>query len=146
MEAEADRHPLVEPTTGWPLVARIWRTVDVDRTVAGLGVEGDPLGPDELLGARGVLVRPDDGPPVAILEPSTEGPLAAALARADEGDAGAYVAAPGGLDGARAVAALGVGREAAGPFGRSALAAAVSGGIDGTFIVIVDSPPATIDR
>jgi hypothetical protein len=146
MEAEPDRRPLVEPTTGWPLVARIWRTVDVERTVAGLGVKAHPLDPDDLLGARGVLVRPDDGPPLAILEPSTEGPLAAALARADEGDAGAYVAAPGGLDRARVLGALGMGRVAAGPFGRSALAGALSSSVEGTFIVIVEPPPATIDR
>ena len=79
----------------WPVVARIWQTVDVDRTVADLALPAEPIADDEVLGARGVLVRPPEEPPLVIVEPSTEGRLAAALARHGEGDAGTYVASRG---------------------------------------------------
>jgi hypothetical protein len=131
----------------WPVVARIWRTVDVERTVATLGLAAEPLANDELLGAQGVLVRPADGPPVAILEPATEGRLAATLARAGEGDGGFYAAPPEGLD---AVRAMGVplGPEATGPFGRSALlrpGPVVPGPGTMPFVILVEGPAATID-
>ena len=138
------RDPVVDPVTGWPVVARIWRTVDVERTVAELGLEPEPLGEDQVIGGRGVLVRPAEGPPTAILEPSTEGRLAAALARHGEGDAGFYAAPPDGLDEARRSGAR-LSAEAAGPFGRSALFMPGPPLDGGPLIIIVESPPATID-
>jgi hypothetical protein len=143
MEAEPDRS-VIDPATGWPVVARIWRTVDVERTVAEIGLVADPLEPDELLGASGVLVRPGDGPPVAILEPSTEGRLAALLARSGEGDAGVYVAPPDGLEAVRQTGAP-LSAEASGPFGRSALLGPRPLLDGGQLIVLVERPPATID-
>jgi hypothetical protein len=133
--------------SSWPVVARIWRTVDVERTVAELGLEAAPLANDELLGAQGVLVRPPEGPPVAILEPSTEGRLAATLARLGEGDGGSYVAAREGLDAVRA-SGVPLGPEAIGPFGRSALlrpGPVVPGPGTMPFTILVESPAATID-
>jgi hypothetical protein len=137
--------PLADGFPAWPIVARIWRTVDVGRTIADLGLAAEELGPDDVLGARGVLVRPDDGPPVAILEPSTEGRLAAALARDAEGDAGVYVAPAGGIDEARR-SGLTLGSVAAGPFGRSALVVPPTAGPSTRFVVIVDLPAGTMPR
>ena len=128
----------------WPVVARIWRTVDVDRTVADLGLPSEPLDQDDVLGAKGVLVRPPDEIPVAVLEPSTEGRLAEALARAGEGDAGFYLAPPGGLDDAHGAGLRQV-QEASGPFGRSTLVAPPGPRDPSMFILIVEAPPATID-
>jgi len=132
----------------WPVVARIWRTVDLERTVAELGLEAEPLADDALLGARGVLVRPPDGLPVAILEPATEGRLAAALARLGEGDAGSYFEAREGLDAVRA-AGLPLGPEAIGPFGRSALlrpGPVVPDPGPMPFVILVEGSAATIDE
>jgi len=129
---------------GWPILARIWQTVDVERTVADLGLAAAPLDEDRVIGGQGVLVRPEDGTLVAILEPSTEGPLAESLARHGEGDAGAYAAPPGGFAEARSVG-LTLFREAAGPFGRSALVRMQAGSQTAPFTVIVDSPAATIE-
>ena len=132
----------------WPVVARIWQTVDVDRTVADLGLEPEPIDPDELLGARGALVRPPHEPPVVVLEPSTEGRLAEGLARYGEGRAGLYVAPPGGFAAARR-AGLSLGVEGRGPFGRSALIAPGSSQVRASavrFVVIVEAAPATIRR
>jgi hypothetical protein len=129
-------------------VARIWRTVDVERTVADLGLEPERIADDPLLGARGVLVRPPNGPPVAILEPMTEGRLAAALARAGEGEGGGYFAALEGLDAARATGEP-LGPDGIGPFGRSALqfpGPVVPGPGPMPFVILVDSPAATIDE
>ena len=149
--------PLEDELPAWPIVARIWRTVDVERTVAAIGLATELLDADELLGGRGVLVRPADGPPIAILEPSTEGRLAAALARAAEGDAGVYVAPAGGIEEARR-SGIDVGPSARGPFGRAALAGPPSSGPSGgpspspsprpaiRFVVIVDRPPGTMPR
>jgi hypothetical protein len=128
----------------WPVVARIWRTVDVDRTVAELGLPFEPLEPDDVLGARGVLVRPPDETPVAILEPATEGRLAEALARGSEGESGFYVAPTGGL-GDALQAGLRLVHEGDGPFGRSALVSPPGRRDPTTFVVIVAAPPATID-
>ena len=129
----------------WPVVARIWRTVDVDRTVAALGLVPAPIADDELLGARGVLVRPPGEAWVAVLEPATEGRLAAALARDDEGEAGAYVAPMGGLEEALAAEYTLVAR-GEGPFGESALVTLGTGVPTTRFTIIVESPPATIDE
>jgi hypothetical protein len=131
----------------WPVVARIWRTVDVERTVAELGLAAEPIPRDELLGGMGSLVRPSDGPPVAVLEPFTEGPLTASLARHGEGDAGVYVAPAGGLAEAQS-AGLILTRVASGPFGRSAVVASSAGSPPGgpmRLVVIVEPPPATIE-
>ncbi len=83
------------------LVAVGWATVDLERTLDGLGVSHRPSIVDEpLLGARGSRV--DAGPvAVIVLEPSTEGRLAAALARRGEGICALYVEAaevPGPAD------------------------------------------------
>jgi hypothetical protein len=118
--------------------------VDVERTVAALGLPVEELEPDTVLGARGVLVRPADGPPVAILEPSREGRLAAALARDDEGDGGAYVAPPDGVEEARR-AGLALVQQGLGPFGPAALMAGPLQRDPSSFIVIVDAPAATIE-
>ena len=101
----------------WPVVARIWQTVDVERTLAHLGLPAEPIADDEVLGARGVLVRPPQDPPLVIVEPSTEGRLAAALARHGERDAGMYVAPAGGTAEARSAGLLIIGA-GPGPFGR----------------------------
>ena len=129
----------------WPVIARIWQTVDVDRTVADRGLTPEPLPNDDVLGGQGVIVREPDGVPVAILEPSTEGPLAESLARHGEGDAGVYVVPPGGIMEARAVG-LTLSREAQGPFGRSALVRMQAGSQTAPFTVIVERPAATIER
>jgi hypothetical protein len=129
----------------WPIVAFIWRTVDVDRTVEAMGLTAEPIDDDEILGARGVLVRPPDGAPVAVLEPATEGRLAAALARDDEGESGFYCAPDGGLDDVRR-AGLTVIAEDAGPFGRSALIDAPGGRRSTSFCVVVSAQAATIDE
>lgn len=127
----------------WPVVALIWRTVDVERTVDRLGLAPEPIDDDEVLGARGVLVRPPDGPPVVVLEPATEGRLAAALARDDEGESGTYAAPAGGLEEALA-AGYKLIAEGEGPFGPSALVALPGNERSTRFSVIVPAPPATI--
>ena len=129
----------------WPVVARIWQTVDVDRTVEELGLPTEPIADDEVLGARGVLVRPPQDPPLVIVEPSTEGRLAAALARHGEGDGGTYVAPAGGPDDARGAGLLII-QNGPGPFGRSTLVARPGADRWSPFLVIVASPPATIER
>ncbi|HET9457007.1 MAG TPA: hypothetical protein VFO78_06675 [Candidatus Limnocylindrales bacterium] len=139
---------------GWPegeVVARIWATVDLERSVAALGATGTTHLPDDPhLGARVALVRPVGETPIAILEPSTEARLAAWLARHGEGPAGRYVTlAPedatglgGAAVGVPAGAALSI--PADGPFGRSRL---VLGGPPGTpFVVLVERRPGTIGR
>ena len=128
---------------GWPVLARIWQTVDVERTVDDLGIGGEAIEEDQVIGGKGVLVRPEDGVLVAILEPSTEGPLAESLARHGEGDAGVYVAPHGGLDEARR-AGLTIYREAPGPFGRAALVRMQTGSQTAPFTIIVERPAATI--
>jgi hypothetical protein len=132
------------PLPAWPVLARIWQTVDVERTVADLGLEPEALDDDQVIGGQGVFVRPEDGVMVAILEPSTEGPLAESLARHGEGDAGAYVAPPGGFAEARR-AGLTLYRDAPGPFGRSALVRMHVGPQTAPFTVIVEAAAGTID-
>jgi hypothetical protein len=108
-------------------LARIWATVDLDRTLANLGIEpgAEATVPDAFLGA-GVVVLPagPDRPSLAVAEPITEGRLAATLARNGEGPAGRYLAVTGGLGMARdraAASGIAVSRVEDGPFGSSML-------------------------
>jgi hypothetical protein len=131
-----------------PLVlAAIWATVDAERALAGIGLQGIMLADDRLLGATVSLIRPPVGEPIALLEPRTEGRLAATLAHNGEGPAGRYVVAAGGLADveARATAAgVGLSREDDGPFGPSVLV--LGGGTSGPHVILVDRPAGTIDR
>jgi hypothetical protein len=125
----------------------MWATVDTDRTVADLGLAGEPLADDPLLGATAVLVHPADGGPVIVLEPNTEGRLSATLARYGEATIGEYVEAPIGLDrvGAAATGAgLVVSRPANGPFGRSVVV--LSTPVSGPHLVLVEPSASTIGR
>ena len=88
-----------------PRVAGIgWATVELDRAAAELASAIGLAGPDAFragagepfLGAACRLASPPGGPPVLILEPTTEGRLAAHLARHGEGVAAVYVAMPRG--------------------------------------------------
>ena len=129
------------------VLAVIWATVDADRVVAGIGLPAEPLADDALLGAAVRLVRPPDGEPIALVEPTTEGLLALTLARSGEGPVGKYVLAAGGLAGlvARAVAAgIDVKTADEGPFGPSALV--LGGPAAGPHIVLATDPAGTIDR
>ena len=131
---------------GRRVVAVIWATVDRDRVVTDLQLSVERLADDMLLGASVGLVRPADTDPIAILEQFTEGRIAATLARHGEGPAGEYVEAPFGHDAMKAAAAsagLVLGRQAAGPFGRSVL---VLGPVDGPHLVLVERPAGTIGR
>ena len=145
MRSASDESTRAVELPAWPVIARIWQTVDVDRAVADLGLAAEPIANDDVLGGQGVIVRPRDGVPVVILEPSTEGPLAESLARHGEGDAGFYVAPPAGLDEVRR-SGLALGREADGPFGRSALVKMPVGSRTAPFTVIVARPAGTIER
>lgn len=129
------------------VLAVIWATVDRDRVVADLRLPVEFLADDRLLGASVALVRPEDGDPIAILEPLTEGRLAATLSRHGEGLAGEYVEAPVGPDSVTAAAAtagLDIGRSADGPFGRSVIV--LGGPVDGPHLVLVERPAGTIGR
>jgi hypothetical protein len=130
--------------------AEIWATVDLERTLAELGIEGlaagaaSDAGPDPLLGAR-VLVVPvgPNGPRRAIAEPTTEGRLAATLARRGEGPAGRYLVVGDDLDAARAratAAGIPVSRVEVGPFGRSMLV--LIGPVSGPHLILCD--PAAV--
>ena len=128
------------------VIARIWATVDVERSIADSGLAAETLPDDPHLNAHVRLVRPPDDDPIALVEPSTEGRLAETLARRGEGPIGLYVAAPVDLDvvAARARSAgVRLGRIAAGPFGRSVL---VGGDARGPQIVIVEDRAGTIAR
>jgi hypothetical protein len=126
---------------GAVLLATIWATVDLERTLverarveppAGLAGLASPAN-DDLLGARVVVVpgghRHAESPAataiaIAIAEPATEGRLAATLARNGEGPAGQYVAVGDDLEAAQARAAeagIGLSRLGLGPFGPSML-------------------------
>jgi hypothetical protein len=134
------------PGEGMPrVVAEIWATVDLDRSLAAEGLPSERLPDDELLGARVALVRPPARHPIAVLEPATEGRLAAVLARNGEGPAGHYVEARRALEplGDRGAGGLGVSRIASGPFGREVL---VDGPIAGPLLVVVEPPAGTIER
>jgi hypothetical protein len=129
--------------------AEIWATVDLERTLAELGIEGlaadvADAGPDTLLGARVLIVSVEPGRPRrAIAEPTTEGRLAATLARHGEGPAGRYVVVGDDLDGARAratAAGIPVSRVDVGPFGRSMLV--LIGPVSGPHLILCD--PAAV--
>lgn len=80
------------------LLAVGWATVDLERSIEGLGLVGGPIVEEPLLGARACPVEVG-GVSVLVLEPTTEGRLAAALARRGEGVCALYCgvdAAPGG--------------------------------------------------
>jgi hypothetical protein len=106
-------------------LATIWATVDLERTLADLGVEGSPAVEDSLIGGRVVLVTVmPAGERLAIAEPATEGRLAATLARHGEGPAGRYESVADNLARARARAAdngIAVSQVGQGPFGASML-------------------------
>ena len=139
---------LLLPSGTEPVVlAVIWATVDVERALAGIGVPGDELPDDRLLGAAVRLVRRPAAEPIALLEPRTEGRIAATLAKSGEGPAGRYVATPDGFANVRAradTAGIALSREEGGPFGRSVLV--LDGTPAGPHLVLVDRPAGTIDR
>ena len=104
------------------VLAEIHATVDLERALAGVGLDPALAGTateDELLGARVVVVAG-----LAYAEPSTEGRLAGTLARHDEGPTGRYVRSPIDLaETARRANAAGVliSRPGTGPFGPQVL-------------------------
>jgi hypothetical protein len=134
-----------------------WATVDLDRAEAELAAAGSaPAGAgatlpeDLLLGARcRSLPQPPTGPPIVLLEPSTEGRLAASLARHGEGPIVLYLRIP-----ARSLARLRVVAPASGvhcsppapgPFGSSVLV--LDGPPAGPHLVVTEAAPAgTIGR
>ena len=131
------------------VIAAIWATVDLERTIQDLGL--DPARAisavdDPLIGARIVTVDAASGQPVtnetiALAEPNTEGRLAGFLARHGEGPAGRYVAVPLGVAAitARAAAAgIAVSGPANGPFGRAVLA--LGGPTSGPNLILVERP------
>jgi hypothetical protein len=131
-------------------LARIWATVDLDRTLASLGIEhgAGATVADVLLGARVLVLPPGpDRPSLAIAEPITEGRLAATLARHGEGPAGRYLAVADGLRMARdraAATGVAVSRVEDGPFGPSMLL--LIGPVSGPHLILcepaaVPSPP-----
>ena len=129
------------------VIAVIWATVDMDRVLAGIGLPAEALADDPLLGAAVRLVRPLEGEPIALVEPTTEGVIALTLARSGEGLVGQYVLAVGGLAGlvARAAAAgIDVKSAESGPFGPSVLV--LGGPAAGPHVVLVTDPAGTIDR
>ena len=81
-----DALTLLLPSGTEPVVlAVIWATVDIERVLAGIGLAGEELPDDRLLGATVRLVRPPAGEPIALLEPRTEGRIAATLAQLGRG-------------------------------------------------------------
>ncbi len=128
------------------VLARIWATVDTGRVLAGVGLPGDELPDDPLLGAAVRLVRPPAEEPIALLEPRTEGLIAGTLARYGEGLAGRYVVAADGLaDVARRAAAAGIAlsRPEDGPFGPSVLV--IADATAGRYLLLVERPAGTIE-
>jgi hypothetical protein len=149
LAADAERALAAVAGDGAVTEAEIWATVDLERTLAELGIEGLAASaaavarPDPLLGAR-VLIVPagPDGPRRAFAEPTTEGRLAATLARHGEGPVGRYVVV-GDLDAARAratAAGIPVSRIEAGPFGPSMLV--LIGPVSGPHLILCD--PAAV--
>jgi hypothetical protein len=137
------------------ILAGIWATVDLERSVARLrtapasaGANADPgsadplqAADDPLLGARVLVLTTGDGQQVAVAEPSTEGRLAGTLARHGEGHVGAYLETPVDLEvvGARAAAAhVPLSRPAFGPFGRSVLV--LPGKLTSQLLILVERP------
>lgn len=128
------------------VVARIWATVDLERTLGALGAtDAHHLPDDPHLGARVALLRPAGETPIAILEPSTEARLAAWLARHGEGPAGRYVIrTPDDIAPKPSAAGASLSRPADGPFGRSRLV--LDGPPGAPFVVLVERRPGTIGR
>jgi hypothetical protein len=132
----------LDPDRALEVLAVLHATVDLERALVERGASpADAAGavPDELLGARVVVVGGGGPTPVAVAEPSTEGRLAATLARHDEGIVGRYMRAPFPLGEVRTRAgAAGVvlSRPAAGPFGDEV----VVGGsrLGGPQVILVD--------
>jgi hypothetical protein len=123
------------------VLATIHATVDLERALAELGVAPERAAesvPDELLGARTLVVR-DESAVIAVAEPSTEGRLAASLARHGEGVVGAYVRSPLPLAELRsraAAAGIVLSRRTAGPFGDEAVV--VGTGLGGRSVILVE--------
>lgn len=141
-----DAAALLAAGTEPEVLAIIWVTVDTERVLAGTGATAVSLPHDPLLGASVGLVRPPDGPPIALLEPNTEGRVAATLARIGEGPAGRYVTATDGLASveARAAAAgIALAGPEPGPFGSSVLV--LTGSPAGPHLVLVERSAGTID-
>ena len=143
-----DAVTLLLPSGTEPVVlAVIWATVDIERVLAGIGLTGEEVPDDRLLGATVRLVRPPAAEPIALLEPRTEGRIAATLAQSGEGPAGRYVATMDGFANVRAradAAGIALSREDDGPFGRSVLV--LGGAPAGPHLVLVDRPAGTIER
>jgi len=148
LAADAERGLAAVAGDGAVTEAELWATVDLERTLAELGIEGlaaaDHATPDPLLGAN-VLIVPagQDRPRRAIAEPTTEGRLAATLARHGEGPAGRYVVVGDDLDRARAraiAAGIAVSRNEVGPFGPSMLV--LIGPVSGPHLILCD--PAAV--
>jgi hypothetical protein len=125
-------------------LAVIWATVDLERTLARLGIAvsgaAAGVGTDTLIGGH-VVVAPSvvDRPRLAIAEPFTEGRLAATLARHGEGPAGRYVAVSDDLRQARtraAEAGIAVSRVEDGPFGPSMLV--LTGPVSGPHLILCE--------
>lgn len=89
------------------LVAVGWATVDLERTLDDLGLDGLPVVDEPLLGARACRIDLE-GTAVVILEPTTEGRLAGALARRGEGMCALYLSAAASPGPAARITALGV--------------------------------------
>jgi hypothetical protein len=101
-----------------------WGTVDLERAARSVvpGDRTEPVPNDELVGGRGLLVRPGgSGDPVLLLEPSTEGPLAATLARHGEGPAVTYLVAGADPSDRLRDGGLALSAEAGTPLGRGRL-------------------------
>ncbi|HZC33609.1 MAG TPA: hypothetical protein VE640_10020 [Candidatus Bathyarchaeia archaeon] len=150
LAADAERALAAVAGDGAVTEAEIWATVDLERTLAELGIEGLAASaaaaarPDPLLGARALIVPAGpDGPRRAFAEPTTEGRLAATLARHGEGPAGRYLAVGDDLDAARTratAAGIPVSRIEAGPFGPSMLV--LIGPVSGPHLILCD--PAAV--
>jgi len=150
LAADAERALAAVAVDGVVTEAEIWATVDLERTLAELGIEGlaataaAAARPDPLLGAR-VLIVPagPDARRQAIAEPTTEGRLAATLARHGEGPAGRYLVVGDDLGRARAratAAGIPVSRIEIGPFGRSMLV--LIGPVSGPHLILCE--PAAV--
>lgn len=130
-----------------------WATVDLERAAAELwaGRSTAPLPDEALLGARCLAVAPTPdgessdgpvatGPPLVLLEPTTEGRLAASLARHGEGPIALYLLVPArAIDRFRVVApasGIHLSRPAGGPFGRAVLA--LDGPPSGPHLVVAE--------
>lgn len=125
-------------------LATIWATVDLERALRDLGVDGEgPAAPDPvrdpLLGARVVVLETTDGT-LAVAEPVTEGRLAATLARHAEGPRGRYVGvalAPSELAERAVAAGVRLSRTATGPFGPAVIV--LGGRIGDPDVILVPS-------